>query len=159
MMKTFNQQAPNFQQSFNSKQEFIQDFKMKQPEAQGAAGGQVPNVGNQQKENFQGQPQSQPQFKQNGFEQKPMMQQQPSGFQNPEFKPQPSGEFKPEFQANQVKEPTMAQPVNNNLNGGFEQKETFAPQPIQPMQKIEQSVFSPKPEPAQAPSPMESGGL
>ncbi|OGH71365.1 MAG: hypothetical protein A3G00_03755 [Candidatus Magasanikbacteria bacterium RIFCSPLOWO2_12_FULL_43_12] len=101
------------------------------------------------KENFQEQPQ------QNGFAPKPMMQQPSpaSASQNSGFKPQPANEFRPEFQINQVKEPTTAQPISNNMNGGFEQKEIFSPQPIQPMQKIEQPISFPNSEPSPTPSP------
>ena len=140
MMKTFNQQAPNFQQSFNYKQEFIQDLKMKQPEGQGSTGEQAPNTGNLPKENFQGQPQ------QNGLAPKPMMQQQSSGFQNPEFKPQPVNDLKPEFQVNQFKEPTMNQPINNNQNGGFEKPGTFSQNPAP--QQIQQPQSGPAPAPS-----------
>lgn len=116
VMNTLNQQSQNFQQKFNSKQEFIQDFKMKPPEVggQGMSGGQASNVMNPPKENFQGQPQ------QNSFAPKPMMQ------------PQPMNEPKPEIQVNQIKEPMMVQPVNNNMNGGFEKPQISLPEP-QPM--------------------------
>ncbi|MBI4992880.1 MAG: hypothetical protein HZC26_01950 [Candidatus Magasanikbacteria bacterium] len=155
VMNTLNQKSQNFQQKFNSKQEFIQDLKIQSPEVvgQGAAGGQAPNAINPSKENFKEDLQEQPQ--KNNFAPKPMMPQAspaPQNFQNSEPKPQPVNEFKPEIQINQVKEPMMVQPTNNNMNGGFEKPGAFqqnsAPQQVQqPLSPPQGTSGAPAPQP------------